>query len=169
MYHITSLNTILANFSTAPFLSKLCDPLPDPCGMAAPRGQRTDGWASPPHFHKHAEQYAYSSATRFRAPRRKVEVECPKKRRRRTACRPSLQDQRICVQFCRGAPCCNKTVPYLAAMATRSKTRTNNRRERRCRRHRLVLLCQSRSRHGRGRRVHRQEGRHVPSNAGFCQ
>ena len=36
------------------------------------------------------------------------------------------------------------------------------------RRHRLVLLCQSRSRHGRGRRVHRQEG-HVTTDAGLHQ
>ena len=40
VYRITSLTTILANFSTAPFLSKPSD------GMAVPQGQRTDGWAS---------------------------------------------------------------------------------------------------------------------------
>ena len=42
------------------------------------------------------------------------------KRRRRAACRPSLQDQRTSVQFCRGAPCCNKAVPDSAATANRS-------------------------------------------------
>ena len=39
VYHITSLTTTLAIFSTAPFLSKPSDPLPHPCGMAAPRGR----------------------------------------------------------------------------------------------------------------------------------
>ena len=45
----------------------VCHITSPPYGMAAPRGQRTDGWASPPHFHTHAEQCAYRSATRFRA------------------------------------------------------------------------------------------------------
>ena len=47
------------------------------------------------------------------------------------------------------------------------QTQTNSWRERPCRR--LVSLCQSWSRHGRGCRVHRQEGGHVSSGASLCQ
>ena len=50
-----------------------------------------------------------------------------------------------------------------------AQTQTHSWREMQCRRHRLVLLCQSRSRYGRGRRVHRQEWRHVPSDAGLAK
>ena len=50
-----------------------------------------------------------------------------------------------------------------------AETRTNNWQERRCRRHRLVLLCQYQSWRGRGRRVHRQEGGHVSNDAGLYQ
>ena len=44
-----------------------------------------------------------------------------------------------------------------------AQTQTSGWRERRRRCRRLVSLCQSRSWPGRGRRVHRQEGRHVSS------
>ena len=65
LFHITLLTILLKNPSTAQILSKSCDLLlPQPCGMAAPQSRRTDGWASPPHFHTHA---AHRSTTRFRA------------------------------------------------------------------------------------------------------
>ena len=86
------------------FLSKLSDPLLHPCGMATPSGQRSDGWASPPHFHKHAA---------CRSPRG-LELKYTKKKSRMEWVVPEKEEaqfQTMSVQFCRGVPCYSKAVP----------------------------------------------------------
>ena len=110
LFHIALLTILLMNSSTAPFLSKLSDfLLLQPCGLAAPWCHRTDGWASPLHFHAHA---AYRSATRFRAEvQREEDWVVPNRERRRAGCQSNLQVQRISVQFSQEAQCCSITSP----------------------------------------------------------
>ena len=113
LFHITLLTILLLNSSTAHFSQNL--PTFFFLSRAAwqhPGGHRTDGWASPLHFHAHA---AYRSATRFRAEVQREEEQqwdwvVPK---RGEACSmpANLQVQRTSVQFSQGAQCCSKTSP----------------------------------------------------------
>ena len=68
LFHITFPTIFLTNPSTAQFLSKPFDRLPQHWGMAAPWSQCKDSWASSPkHFHECVEQFACRTAKKFRA------------------------------------------------------------------------------------------------------
>ena len=73
LHHITTPTILISPSYTAPFRSEPCE-LPRPYNMAASQDKRTDDWASPQHFHKYAQRYAYKQAARFGAEMQREEA-----------------------------------------------------------------------------------------------